>query len=355
MIAACFAVGIDAQDTVPATPPEMKDFRLDTPPPRDKAPEPTPPAPQPTPPPSAETPRASATTQPRTAPRTAQEPTSTTQPATTGAPASELPQPEATGDVATPASEPVPEATAEPATGTASTTSWLSEISRFWPILAALLALLAGWLAFRWWSGRQSEAVESVAAYEEPTQPAPAPVAPTPPRPAVAPAVAPVKPAGTLTASFEPADARLSLANLVVTGALRLRYDGPKALQSLRLRNLVISACEGQQAMIDAFHADPASGQIDAIGAIQPGEEIVLTLELQVPRAGLQAFDWRERRFIAPILLLHLDSEDPSVAPCRINCLVGQAGDPQSSRMKPLPIDRGPKHFETLQFRPLAA
>jgi hypothetical protein len=145
------------------------------------------------------------------------------------------------------------------------------------------------------------------------------------------------------------------MANLTITGCLRLRYDGPTALKSLRLRNLVISASEGQRDLIESFHKDDHAGQIDILGEVKPGEEIVLTLELLVPRDSLQAFDWRERRFIAPILLINLSSDDPSITPCQLNCLVGQEGDPASSRMQPLPIDRGPRHFAALRFLPIAA
>lgn len=219
---------------------------------------------------------------------------------------------------------------------------------RFWPLLLALLALVGGWYGWRRWKARQLVVREPIVIPSEPE------FAPTPPKPA-APSPIPAQHRGTLTASFEPEEARLSVANLTVTGCLRMRYEGAEPLEALRLRNMVISACEGQRAMIEAFHSDNAAGQVDILGGIQPGEEIILTLELQVPRDALQAFDWRERRFVAPILLLNVGSEDGSIAPCRINSLVGQAGDPASPKMQPLPVDRGPKLFEALRFQPIAA
>ena len=86
-----------------------------------------------------------------------------------------------------------------------------------------------------------------------------------------------------------------------------------------------------------------------------PGEEINLTLEMQVPRDALQAFDWRERRFVAPIVLINVASDDGATTPCRISCVVGQEGAPGAARLQPIPIDRGPKLFAALQFRPIAA
>jgi hypothetical protein len=350
LLAASLGVSVTAHDATPENPPELKDFRLDTPPPREKAPEAAPPpivAPEPQP--KAERPRAEPTT-PRPAPKTAPSREAEAQPSPVQ-PESQA-QPSAVEPGILPESLPQAEAPteSEPAATPSETGSLASTLLDLWPILAALIALLAGWLAFRWFRNRQPDALEGIAQSSEPpitpTVPPPGPE-PTTPQPAVS--------RGSLSASFEPSDARLSIANLTITGCLRLRYDGPEALQSLRLRNLVISASEGQRSFIDSFHNDLNAGQIDTLGGVQPGEEIVLTLELQVPRDGLQAFDWRERRFVAPILLLNLSSDDPSIAPCRINCLVGQEGDPMSPRMQPLPIDRGPRHFAALRFSPIAA
>jgi hypothetical protein len=344
-----------AQDAAPETPPELKDFRLDTPPPRDKVPEP---APKVTPPPAVptiETPRPAANTPARPAAKASTPPATKASPTPSTAPVPATPAPEATTAeepplVAEPSSD--FDNAAEPATTetTAPATDWMAEAIRFWPLLAGLLAALLGLLAFRLWRGRRRDALESIENYAEPetklpveaAMPLPASVTPAPTR-------------LTLNASFEPSDARLSLTNLTVTGCLRVRYDGVDPLKSLRLRNMVISACEEQKALIDAFHNDPHAGHIDTLGAVEPGEEIVLTLELQVPSQALQAFDWHKRRFIAPILLLNLDDDDDlSVEPCRINCLVGQEGDPLSPRMQPLPIDRGLNYFSKLRFRPIA-
>ena len=339
MIAACVAVGVSAQETVPDTPPELKDFRLDTPKPKESQPQAAqPPLPTPAPQP-----------QPKVNERVPVRPPTHTVPP----PASKV-EPESRTEAEPPpeadATEAAPEAasTIEPVTvPVADTSPAISGLLQFWPLLLALLAVLAGWFVWRNWKARQLPPRAPIVFAGEPD--------PEPATPVAAPPPAQIRPRGALTATFEPADARLSIANLTVTGCLRLRYEGPEPLQSLRLRNMVISACEGQRAMIDAFHGDETAGQVDILDGIQPGEEIVLTLELQVPRDALQAFDWRERRFVAPILLLNVGAEDGEVAPCRITTLVGQAGDPGSPKMHPLPVDRGPKLFEDLRFQPIAA
>jgi hypothetical protein len=338
------ALPATAQDTVPETPAELRDFRLDTPPaPAAKVPESAPPPVNPQ----------------------AQAAQSATPPSTI------KPRPKAVPTVKTPTAKRLPDATAAttitpdaPATTAPSLSDpaasdapilpangapdWLATAIRLWPLLAICLAIVLGWFVIRFWRNRGrgmfakgDDAAEHKAAI-----------------PAQNSATGPAAPANTqpsLNASFEPSSARLSLANLTVTGRLRIYYNGTKPLQSLRLRNQVISACEGQWAMIEAFHQDADAGRVDILGAAQPGEEIILTLELQVPRDALQAYDWRARRFIAPILLLNLTADDPAVPPYHSNCLIGQESEPLSARMRPLPVDRGPKYFGALRFRPIGA
>lgn len=373
ILAAGLSMAAVAQDAVPETKPELKDFRLDKAPPKEKPVE-GPPAPIPqtqSPPPVVETPRSAPAITPQPVPKVEASPeVRTERPATSTKPTAPAP----TSATAEPAQTAKPAATAPAETLPATEQSLLPapaeepaaetvqappsapiDWQAYWPALAALLALLLGYFGWRSWARREhtAPAQEIVfAPQEEESLPVTAALAIKLGKKATP---APLPPTGNLTASFEPSDARLSLANLTITGCLRLHYDGPEPLPSLRLRNQVISACDGQQRMIEAFHTDPGAGQIDMLSAVQPGEDIALTLELQVPRDALQAFDWKERRFVAPILLLNLSSEDGRITPCRINSLVGQESDALSPRMKPLPIDRGPKHFDALRFRPIAA
>ncbi|MFM2409476.1 MAG: hypothetical protein RL481_304 [Pseudomonadota bacterium] len=365
-LAAGCTVSAGAQDAGTEPTPELKDFRLDPAPKAEPAPLPTSaPNLDPVPAPKVDSPPA-VQAAPRAESRAAQRSTERTQPRrdepdAVQAPAKE-PLPAETADTAPVDTAKAPVVDAKPSEAPAPKNTTPGDAMRFWPILLSLLAALLGWLGYRQW---RSQTAMELPPETEPVQPVdvaePIPTDEPQPDPVVVPAASRRQQPesalnqGALTASFEPADARLSLANLTITGCLRLHYEGKKPLAALRLRNQVISACEGQQVMINAFHNDPEAGRIDSLGSVQPGEEIVLTLELQVPRDGLQAFDWRQRLFVAPILLLNLESEDGSVEPSRINCLVGLEGDPASPKMRPLPIDRGPKHFAALRFRPLPA
>jgi outer membrane biosynthesis protein TonB len=383
LLVAGFGVSVSAQDTVPETQGELKDFRLDTPAPKEKAPEPAPPPVVETPKPKVEAPAPAP--QPKAQERTPQKPASKTEakpaePAATTAAipiADEVASGTAPSDAVPAIAAPAAEADAEQASDTTVETESVTapssfDAAQYWPVGAGLLGLLAVLAGLFAWQRRRGTALASDEAAEYPAEPIqiadsdddhveeiqlpadlPAPVAASQPVRSSKAATTTVR--RMLTASFEPAEARLSLTNLTVTGCLRMRFESPDPLETLQMRSQVISACEGQQAMIDAFHADATAGQIDSLGPVQPGEEIVLTLELQVPREGLQAFDWRERRFIAPILLLNIGSDNPDVAPVIINCLVGQEGSAESTKMRPLAIDRGPRRYGDLRFQPLAA
>jgi hypothetical protein len=333
-------VPVTAQDTLPDKNGDLSGFRLDTPPPKEKAAEPAPkveapivkPVVKSVAPPVKPVQRTTPQTPSATAPQ--QEAPATETLAPTGASGfTDIPPPV----------EVVENETAEAAPNVV--TSPIADYIQYWPWIAALLAAALGLLLFGFWKRNRApvfaEAPIMAKAY-----------APPPPPP---PAETPVITASNLTARFDPADARLSVANLTVKGHLHLRYDGEAPLKSLYLRTRVMSACDGQKALIDAFHSDPAAGQIESLGRVMPGEQIELTLEMQVPRDALQAFDWRERRFVAPIVLINVASADGDVTPRRISCVVGQEGAPGAARLQPIPIDRGPKLFGALQFRPIAA
>jgi hypothetical protein len=334
-----------AQDSVPDTKGELKDFRLDNPPPKDKPAEPAPEIEAPVAQPvvkSTTTPVSPrlrpAPPQPRAKPDTQ---LSAPPAADTGRLDENTEQP---ADVLPSAPLPVEDAPIAP-----SATAAAFDYTQYWPLIAAILAGLFSLAIFGIWQRRRRQQRVVIADNNVPARPAPIiPIVPIPPTTAI-PSMA------SLTARFDPGDARLSVANLTVKGHLHLRYDGEAPLETLKLRTRVMSACDGQNALIDAFHSDPSAGEIESLGRVVPGEEIDLTLEMQVPRDALQAFDWRERRFVAPIVLINVTSEDGMVTPCRVSCVVGREGERGSTRLQPIPIDRGPKLFGTLQFRPIAA
>ena len=332
-------VTVAAQDTLPDKNGDLGGFRLDTPPPKEKA----------EPPPRVEAPVAKPVV--KSAPPTVK-PVQRTAPPTLPAPTPQQDAPEAetiapTGvpaftDIPPPADVIKGETVEAAASAEASP---ITNYTQHWPWLAALLAAGLGFVLFRIWKHRRAPVYAAAPAVAQTR-------APMPPLPPVA---KPVVAASSLIARFAPDNARLSVANLTVKGHLHLRYDGDAPLEALQLRTRVMSACDGQKALIDAFHSDPAAGQVESLGHIMPGEALDLTLELQVPRDALQAFDWRERRFVAPIVLINITSNDGTIAPCRVSCVVGQEGAAGAARLQPIPIDRGPKLFGALQFRTIAA
>ena len=329
-----------AQDTLPDKNGDLSGFRLDTPPPKEKTTEPAPKVEAPVVKPVVKSAASPAKPVQRTAPQT--------QPPTV--PQQEAPVTETIAPTGTPGFTDIPPPTdviegETVETAASAETSPITDYIQYWPWLAALLAALLGFVLFRIWKHRRAPVYAAAPAVAQNHAPVP------PPPPVAKPVVA----ASSIIARFDPDNARLSVANLTVKGHLHLRYDGDAPLESLQLRTRVMSACDGQKALIDAFHADLAAGQIESLGRVVPGEQIDLTLEMQVPREALQAFDWRERRFVAPIVLINIASNDSAITPCRISCVVGQEGARGAARLQPIPIDRGPKLFGALQFRPIAA
>ena len=368
VVAALFSyTPVTAQDAGQTSSGELKDFRLDSPAPKVKEPESAPnqdapsaqvqdqkPAQQGPAQQSSVIKRDSAQKIParRAEPRRSIQPLQDEATEEAAAPPSSL----------LPPSSALPDATAETAAAAepaATQAKPAFDYLQYWPLLAMALAGLLGLVLFLLWKRRgaaedvSEEEPLAVAAQLEPEEIEP-PIAPQPqpnPQPVRESATAPE----SLTAQFTPENARLSVANLTITGRLHLQYLGDVPLESLRLRTLMISACDGQKETINSFHSDPQMGQVNSLNAVSPGEEIKMTLELQLPRDALQAFDWRERRFVAPIILIHIDNDKQAIAPVRITSLVGQEGEPGAARLRPIPVDRGPKLFGALQFRPIAA
>lgn len=345
-LASLFLVApVAAQDAVPDAKGELKDFRLDSPPPKDTPAEPAPkveaPVVQADPVVAAPSPKP--VTQPKAPkPKTGAVPSQNTAPVDETTPDAPSP-PQVFSDLPPPADESASLSTEDAASvQTPSATNYF----QYWPLFAAVVAALLGFMVFSIWKSRRASVVVEAPA---------APVVRKPISPAAPRVAMPQILQSGFTAKFEPDNARLSVANLTITGRLHLHYDGDAPLETLRLRTLVMSACDGQKDKINNFHADPAAGQVNSLGPVAPGEEIKMKLEMQVPRDALQAFDWRERRFVAPIVLINVGTDDPAVIPFQVTCVVGQAGDAAATRLQPLPIDRGPKLFDSLQFRPIAA
>lgn len=364
-----------AQDSVSTTPPELRDFRLDQPPPRE--PEPAPETTAPVAPivvPPAQRPEAgpveSAPTQPvrqrqtpspSSPPRAQQVEPASAKPVTSDA-QSELPAPAPTPTV--PMVNPAPDVASAPAE-TADNGNML--------LIGGLIAfLLVGGGIFMW--RRRKPRHHPAPAFRRThadTGPALEPATPTPsilpemadnPRPAPhAPqaklqtkaesaAVAPLP----LAVAFVPDTAVISFTSLVVRGQLQIANNSGQPISDLTLRAVLISASAEQQRAIGSFFANPGQIPPNGVGALEPGERIGLSLELSVALGEMQTFTVGDKTLLVPILLAHLSRDgDPLDAGAQLICMIGREANPPTAKMGPLRTDLGPRSFTGLGQRPL--
>lgn len=342
-----------AQDAAPppdigvSTPPELRDFRLDPPPPRPE-PQPevipsSPPAPTPTPQPEPE-PVRETVRQPerRSETRPVREEVVSERRAPDSSPAS------------APTLAPLP--TIEPGTDTppgsvANAPAAEAGTPIWWWLAAALglLGLIAGLFLLR---RRRSISRSGETAPQ--LQPSP-PTRFAHPKPSKA--AAPRPPAGqSIIAEFKPEAAQLSIASLAVTGRLTLINTGDRPVENLIMRSHMMSAQPDQNATIEAFHDDKGAGSIQALGTLARSERIEAVVEIRLPRSELASFCWTEREFVAPIVLVNISgSAADDMVDIRLSHLIGRAGSDAAARMKPLAVDRGPKRFTGVSARPLFA
>lgn len=358
------------QDIGTSTPPELRDFRLDTPPPR-PAPQQTQPQPQPesstaaSPPAERQqpTPERRAVAEPQTRPPGPQadrqsQPVADT--ATNETPLQDIP--ESVSEAApSAAANSLPEAESSPIVA-GDSPSEVQFPGLFW-IGTATAALLAALASALWLRRRKLQARTAQAAELPILQPSPPARLEKPKSPVAPPVPAQVaSPPPTLNgevpieAAFKPDAAQLSIASLSITGTLTLVNRGDAPVYQLLLRSHMISAQTGQREAITAFHQSNSAGSRQALGSLATGERIDAVIEIRLPRNELASFRWTEREFVAPIVLLNLSglTKDQNVE-VRLSQLIGREGSNAAARMKPLAVDRGPKRFTAISTRPLFA
>lgn len=364
-----------AQDSVSTTPPELRDFRLDQPPPRE--PEPTPETTAPVAPivvPPAQRPEAGMVeSAPTQAVRQRQTPSQSPPPRTQQVePASAEP---VTGDAQSALPAPAPTSTVpmvDSAPDVVSTPAETADNGNMLLIGGLIAFLLVGGGIFMWRRRKPHH-------YPAPpfqrthadTGPALEPVTPTPPimprmadNPRPAPhspqvklqpkaegaAVAPLP----LAVAFVPDTAVISFTSLVVRGQLQIANNSGQPISDLTLRAVLISASADQQRAIDSFFANPGQIPPNAVGALEPGERIGLSLELSVALGEMQTFTVGEKTLLVPILLAHLSRDgDPLEAGAQLICMIGREANPPTAKMGPLRTDLGPRSFTGLGQRPL--
>jgi hypothetical protein len=342
------ASAVAAQQTVPETPPELRDFRLD--------PERAQPAPQPEvqPPPvgPATEPQSDAPRDERPAPAEGRPlPRQREMPA--DAPPSE--------PVAAPAAEAAPEQISEPrldnseapetAVATAETPEEMAATSAvpWWQIAAALvaaLALIGGWLI---WQRRRAGDVmvadmPAASSYTPPISTKPAPPLTT------------VAKRPRLTLEFVPDKATLGFTALTLKGQLHLVNEGDAPASDMQLRATMISANQRQQETIAAFHGGAIPIEPNALGDAKEGERLALEIDMAVQLAEIDSYNIGDKKIFVPVVLANLAySWDGGADNITIACMVGRESEPPGAKMGPLRLDRGPRSFTPLGQRPLTA
>lgn len=358
-----------AQNAVPETPPELRDFRLDQPNPQ---PESAPPVTQPViPPPVIRTvtepaperttpsPRQTEPTPRRELTRTsAAEPAADDPETTSLAPVS----PEPTKVAPPPASETSTTDGSVPVDSAANKTV-ADENGWLWPaILGGIFALAL--LAFLLWRRRrrayrpatESEAAPALANQAIPARTNPQPPMPVTPPPSPAPRPAIADPVSTdVTVQFMPEKATISFTSLTVKGQLQIANNGKVAADAMQLRAVLLSASNQQQQAINSFFANPAQVEPTALGEAKPGERLGLALELSVPLSEMQSFPLGDQRLLVPILIATLSyTNEKGVAhEARLACMIGREAQPPQAKMGPLRLDKGPRSFAPLGQRPV--
>ena len=356
-----------AQNTVPETPPELRDFRLDEPRPAPQ-PKPDPPVEQ-APPPAVQTVPEPAG-EPLTPitrnvpPESTREVVSTTAPKQSEADAdaaesSAIEQPGPSLPPVDPAPATIDEtvAASPPVDVTASTDNKVM----IFGIVGG--AAVLGFLAFLFWRRQRRPQAAEMADEAEPQEIPVSPVrAPKPELPPIVPAPRAVPepaepPIGPVTITFIPDKATISFTNLIVQGHLQIANTGKIVAKDMKLRTILLSASSGQQHAIDTFFADPAQIAPNPLGDARPGERLGLSLELSVSLNDMHSFPHGEQRLLVPIIVAALSyaDGDGTTKEARLACMIGREANPPQPKMGPLRLDKGPRSFAPLGQRPVYA
>ena len=231
--------------------------------------------------------------------------------------------------------------------------------SQLWMILAGLAALLAVGLFLYWRRSKRKPAFEPKAEIQiedephvhvaEPNALSEYPLAASQPKP-------PARPA--LEMRFDPERAVLGMVNLTIKGELKIVNHGKAVACNLRLRTAAICVNADQMAIIASFNRGVFGPKADSIDNIEKGERISIAIEISLPRSELDSYAVDGREICVPIILADLaysGMEAGSDERIQIAAMIGREAKPPTSKMGPLRIDLGPRSFDMLGQRPVAA
>jgi hypothetical protein len=351
-------VSVSAQEAVPETPPELRDFRLD--PPRSQPQPETQPQPTVEPVVTAPPPAVSTVPAPQRAepPRRAQPEPETTRRISPLAETTPAEPTTSEPEVPDKAGLPAPETNAAPITPAPATITKADSAEPdlpYWQIAAGLGALgLLSAIALLVRRRRAKPPEDHVVAAPEiepepvaNVTPAPVPAAKTVPKPKRAPLI---------KIDFIPEKATITFATLTVKGQLQISNEGQADAKDMELRAGLISASQQQQEATDLFFSTSHDITPNAMGDAKAGERLGVALELSVPLSEMHSFPLGDQRLLVPIILATLEyRSDNQSSPQRaeIAYMIGREATPPKPKMGPLRLDLGPRSFAPLGTRPL--
>jgi archaellum component FlaG (FlaF/FlaG flagellin family) len=158
-----------------------------------------------------------------------------------------------------------------------------------------------------------------------------------------------------LEMAFVPGKATISLANLTIEGKLYIENIGDAPAKSMQLRAAIISAGETQDVEIEKFFKldDSDSEQLD--GA-EIGEKIALDLNSAVPLSEITVFASGVQKLLVPIILVRISYQwgtEGQASDVQLSCLIGREASPPKPKMGALRLDLGPRSVGSLGQRPI--
>lgn len=153
---------------------------------------------------------------------------------------------------------------------------------------------------------------------------------------------------------FIPDRAVVSIANLSVTGKLRLTNRTDKPVENLRLRAGLIGASSDQAEIISAFH-NRDDGSEKPLADLKPGEKRAFAIDMALPLADIPSYTVGTQKLLVPIVIANLGYGKGQNDQVELACVVGREANPPQPKLGPLRLDLGPRSFSPLGQRQLAA
>lgn len=153
---------------------------------------------------------------------------------------------------------------------------------------------------------------------------------------------------------FLPDRAVVSLANLSVSGKLRLTNQSDQPVEQLRLRAALIGASADQAEIISAFH-NREDGKEKPLADLKPGEKRDFVMEMALPLTDIPSYAVGSQRLLVPIVIANLAYGNGRDSQIELACVIGREANPPQPKLGPLRLDLGPRSFAPLGQRRLAA